>query len=101
MIPRLPESVHQAFVADMLRAPANRALLDAVPPADSIVAVDHGKDFSTEVRAHMEGPVMVVDEVRHYCPEHAFTPPEFSGLAFCPYCEFPDLIPADLDGATP
>lgn len=115
---RLPETVHQALVADTVRAMArktpavaaalaaqrsdgNRALLDNVLPADSIVGIDHGKDLSTEVRAHMECPVLVIDQVRHYCAEHAFTPPEYSGLAFCPYCEFPDLIPADLEGVAP
>ena len=28
-----------------------------------------------------------------FCREHSFAPPDNSGLAFCPYCEFPDLIP--------
>ncbi len=24
-----------------------------------------------------------------YCPEHRYNPPENSGMAFCPQCEFP------------
>ncbi len=117
---RLPEAVHQALVADTARAMArktpavaaalaaqrsdgNRALLDNVLPADAVVGIDHGngKDRTAVAIGHMEGSVLVVDQVRYYCPEHAFTPPEYSGLAFCPYCEFPDLIPADLEGAAP
>lgn len=104
-----------AQAAAQIRAEENRRLLETVPTTafdmfvpdapetKEFVGVDQakGNDLSCEVRAHMEGPVLVVDQIHHYCPEHAFTPPEFSGLAFCPYCEFPDLVPAEMEGATP
>ena len=117
---RLPAAVHEALVADTARAMArrtpavakaaaqiraeeNHALLDNVLPENAIVGVDYGKgkDRAAVVVAHMEGPVMVVDHIRHYCPEHAFTPPENSGLSFCPFCELEAMEQVAIEGATP
>jgi len=32
-----------------------------------------------------------------YCPEHNFTPPEHSGMAFCPQCEFPEHVSSPMN----
>lgn len=75
---KLPESVHESLLADQLRAYERQGLLDTVLPADAFVGIDHGKgsDLSAAVFAHMEGPVMVVDSILYYCPDHGFTPPD-------------------------
>jgi len=29
--------------------------------------------------------------MEYYCEEHKYNPPEGSGMAFCPFCEFPKI----------
>ena len=106
MILRLPSSVHEALVADVARAMALRT------PAVAQAAAEIRAEENARLMAAIDAPPVpttafdlfapdVPAEVRHYCPEHKFTPEENSGLAFCPFCEIEAMEKIDRGGATP